>query len=111
MNTPASGSTQATLVPVSASAVEASAEESGSGIDHIEVWNGNTKLGNSPKGTKISQWYSLAPGAYTLSIKDVTAGGHDDSHRECEFYGRGNARDFRELSREQLSLVNIYNPD
>ncbi len=75
MNTPASGSTQATLVPVSASAVEASAEESGSGIDHIEVWNGNTKLGNSPKGTKISQWYSLAPGAYTLSIKDVTAGG------------------------------------
>jgi Phosphoesterase family len=75
VNTPANGSTQASLVPVSASGVEPSAEESGSGIDHIEVWKGATKLGDSPKGTTISQWYSLAPGAYTLSIHDVTAGG------------------------------------
>jgi hypothetical protein len=75
VNTPANGSTQAKLMPVSAFAVEASAEESSSGIDHIEVWNAETKLGDSPKGTKISQSYSLAPGAYTLSIKDVTAGG------------------------------------
>lgn len=75
VNTPANGSIQARLVPVSAFAVEPNAEESGSGIDHIEVWNGETKLGDSPKGTKISQWYSLAPGAYTLSIKDVSAGG------------------------------------
>jgi phosphatidylinositol-3-phosphatase len=75
VNTPANGSTQATLFPLSAFAVEASAEESSSGIDHIEVWNGDTKLGDSPKGTAISQWYSLAPGAYTLSVKDVTSGG------------------------------------
>jgi len=75
VNTPANNSTQATLFPFSAFAVEATAEESSSGIDHIEVWNGNTKLGDSPKGTSISQWYSLAPGKYTLTVQDVTAGG------------------------------------
>jgi hypothetical protein len=75
VNTPVNGSTQAKLVPVSAFGVEPSAEESSSGIDHIEVWNGTTKLGDSPKGTKVSQWYSLAPGAYTLSVRDVTSAG------------------------------------
>jgi phosphatidylinositol-3-phosphatase len=75
LNTPANGSTQATLVPVSAFAVEPNAEESSSGIDHIEVWNVATKLGDSPKGTQINQWYSFTPGAYTLTINDVTATG------------------------------------
>jgi hypothetical protein len=75
VNTPANHSTQATLFPLSAFAVEASAEESSSGIDHIEVWNGNTKLGDSPKGTSISQWYSLAAGNYTLTVQDVTRTG------------------------------------
>jgi hypothetical protein len=75
VNTPANNSTQATLFPVSAFAVEAVAEESSSGIDHIEVWNGNTKLGDSPKGTSISQWFSLAPGNYTLAIEDVNSTG------------------------------------
>ncbi len=75
VNTPANHSTQATLFPLSAFAVEGSAEESSAGIDHIEVWNGNTKLGDSPKGTSISQWYSLAPGNYTLTVQDVSSTG------------------------------------
>ena len=72
VNTPANSSTQATLFPLSAFAVEASAERSSSGIDHIEVWNGDTKLGDSPRGTSVSQWYSLEPGSYTLTVQDVT---------------------------------------
>jgi hypothetical protein len=75
VNTPANNSTQATLFSLNAFAVEAAAEESSSGIDHIEVWNGNAKLGDSPKGTSISQWYSLAPGNYTLTVQDVTKTG------------------------------------
>ncbi len=75
VNTPANGSTQATLFPLSAFAVEGEAPGSSSGIDHIEVWNGNTKLGDSPKGTAISQWYSLLPGKYTLTVQDVGGAG------------------------------------
>jgi hypothetical protein len=75
VTTPANNSTQSTLFPLSAFAVEATAEESSSGIDHIEVWNGTTKLGDSPKGTSISQWYSLAPGKYSLTVQDVTSTG------------------------------------
>jgi Phosphoesterase family len=72
VSTPANGSTQGPLVPLSAFAVESGAEESSSGIDHIEVWNGNTKLGDSPKGTAISQWYPLAAGKYTLTVQDMS---------------------------------------
>ena len=75
INTPASNSTQATLFPLSAFGVEAGAEESSSGIDHIEVWNGGAKLGDSPKGTAISQWFSLTPGKYTLTVQDVSSAG------------------------------------
>jgi hypothetical protein len=75
VNTPASGSTQATLFPLSALAVESAAPESSAGIDHIEVWNGDTKLGDSPKGTAISQWYSLTPGKYSLTVQDVSGTG------------------------------------
>ena len=75
VNTPANGSTQATLFPLSAFAVEAEAERSSAGIDHLEVWNGDTKLGDSPKGTAISQWYSLSPGKYTLTVQDVSGAG------------------------------------
>ncbi len=75
VNTPPNNSTQATLFPLSAFAVEAAAEESGSGIDHIEVWNGGTKLGDSPVGTRISQWYTLSPGHYTLTVQDVGTSG------------------------------------
>jgi hypothetical protein len=73
VNTPANNSTQAPLFPVSAFAVEAGAERSSSGTDHIEVWNGDTKLGDSPKGSSISQWYSLEPGNYTLTVQDVNS--------------------------------------
>jgi phosphatidylinositol-3-phosphatase len=72
VNTPAAGSTQGALFPLNAFAVESEAEESSAGIDHIEVWNGDTKLGDSPKGTTISQWFSLAPGKYTLTVQDVS---------------------------------------
>ena len=73
VKTPANGSTQATLFPLSAFAVEAGGERTASGIDHIEVWNGATKLGDSPRGTSVSQWYSLEPGSYTLTVQDVTS--------------------------------------
>ena len=81
ITTPASGSTQAANdsgistgtagFPVSAYAVEASTPS-----DHIEVWdNVSGKLGNSPKGSTINQWYGLAAGAHTLTIQDMTSGG------------------------------------
>jgi hypothetical protein len=72
VSTPASGSTQGPMFPLSAFAVEAEGERSNSGIDHIEVWNGGSKLGDSPTGTTINQWYSLAPGKYTLTVEDVS---------------------------------------
>jgi hypothetical protein len=85
VNTPASGSTQGPMFPLSAFAVEAGAEESSSGIDHIEVWNGNTKLGDSPTGTVINQWYSLTPGKYALTIEDVTSGGQSIHKTNASF--------------------------
>lgn len=85
VKTPANNSTQARLVPLSAFAVEPSAQESSSGIDHIEVWNGNTKLGDSPKGTAISQWYALSPGKYALTVQDVNDTGQRIHEREVSF--------------------------
>lgn len=85
VNTPTKHSTQATLFPLSAFAVEGSAEESGSGIDHIEVWNGNSKLGDSPRGTSINQWYPLAPGYYTLTVEDVGSAGQRIHERNVSF--------------------------
>jgi hypothetical protein len=85
INIPAKNSTQARLVPLSAYAVESQAEESSSGVDHIEVWNGDTKLGDSPKGTAISQWYSFEPGKYTLTVQDVTSGGQRLHESEVSF--------------------------
>jgi hypothetical protein len=75
VNTPANNSTQSRLVPLSAFAVEAGAQASTSGVERLEVWNGNAKLGDSPKGTSISQSYSFAPGKYTLTIQDVSGAG------------------------------------
>lgn len=85
VNTPASTSTQSRLVPVSAFAVESSAPESSSGIDHLEVWDGSTKLGDSPKGISINQSYTLQPGRHTLAIKDVTFAGITLHSREVSF--------------------------
>ena len=75
VTTPANHSTQAMLFPLNAFAVEPGAQSSASGVDHIEVWNGNTKLGDSPKATSISQWYSLPPGGHTLTVKNVSSTG------------------------------------
>jgi hypothetical protein len=75
VSSPANNSTQSRLVPVSAFAVEGGAPTSNSGIDRLEVWNGSTKLGDSPKGTAINQWYEFAPGKYTLTVQDVGGAG------------------------------------
>ena len=75
VKTPANNSTQGLLVPVSAFGVEAAAQRSSSGIERLEVWNGSEKLGDSPIGTSINQWYAFAPGKYTLTIQDVSGAG------------------------------------
>lgn len=64
---PAANSTQAMLFPVSAYAVE-----SGGNIDHLEIWLDGTKLGNSPEGSTIQQWYSATTGSHQLTIKDIS---------------------------------------
>lgn len=78
ITTPANNSAQAANVtpgtagfPVSAYAVEASTP-----IDHLEVWDSvSGKLGDSPKGSTVNQWYGLAAGAHTLTIQDMTSNG------------------------------------
>ncbi len=70
ITTPAGNSTQASLFPVNAYAVEA-----GGSVDHLEVWADGKKLGDSPKGATISQWFnSLAPGTHQITVQDVTSG-------------------------------------
>jgi hypothetical protein len=81
---PPSGSTQASLFPV-----EAYAAESTNDIDHLEVWCDGQKVGDSPKGARISQWFvnyppddasvdayfpMLTPGTHQLTIEDVGSG-------------------------------------
>ena len=80
VDVPARNSTQATLFPLKAYAVEASAN-----VDHLEVWNGATKLGDSPKGAALSQWYSLPPGKYTLTVEDVSSAGVRFHQRQVTF--------------------------
>ena len=69
INTPTPSSTQATLFPVSAYAVE-----SGGNVDHLEVWVDGTKLGDSPRGSTIQQWYPLTTGSHQLTVEDISAG-------------------------------------
>jgi hypothetical protein len=68
IKTPAANSTQAMLFPVSAYAVE-----SGGNVDHLEIWLDGTKLGGSPKGSTIQQWYRVSTGSHQLTIKDISA--------------------------------------
>jgi acid phosphatase len=71
ITTPATNSTQASLFPVNAYAVE-----SGGNVDHMEVWADGSKLGDSPKGASISQWFnSLSAGTHQLTVEDVAASG------------------------------------
>ena len=72
---PANNSTQSRLVPLSGFGVEAGAQATNAGVDHLEVWNGGTKIGDSPKGTTLNQWYEFAPGKYTLTVQDVSGAG------------------------------------
>lgn len=69
IRTPTPTLSQAMLFPVSAYAVE-----SGGNIDHLEVWVDGTKLGQSPKGSTIQQWFTLASGSHHLTVKDISTG-------------------------------------
>jgi hypothetical protein len=85
VSVPANNSIQSQLVPLSALAVEASAQGSYTGVNRIEVWNGGTKLGDSPTGTSINQWYRFAPGKYTLTVQDVSGAGQVMHKTEVTF--------------------------
>ncbi len=69
---PANNSTQsATLLPVNAYAVEGTTP-----VDHLEVWDNGNKLGNSPKGSTVAQWYpKLSVGSHALSILAISSTG------------------------------------
>lgn len=69
---PANNSTQsATLLPVRACAVEGVTP-----VNHLEIWDNGTKLGNSPTGSTVAQWFpSLSVGAHALSILAIASNG------------------------------------
>jgi acid phosphatase len=70
ITTPAKNKTQALMFPVNAYAVEST------GVDHLEVWADGAKLGDSPKGSTISQWYnSLGAGSHQLTVEAVSSSG------------------------------------
>lgn len=70
VSTPANGSTQATFLPVSAFAVNGSTP-----IDHVEVWVDGHKLGNSPKGSTVSQWFTVSAGTHSMTVQSMTSQG------------------------------------
>lgn len=70
VSTPTSGSTQAVFFPVNAYAVEGSTP-----IDHLEVWADGNKLGDSPKGSTISQWFTLSATTHNLTVQAMTSSG------------------------------------
>jgi phosphatidylinositol-3-phosphatase len=76
INAPTRNSTQATLFPVNAYAVE-----SGGNIDHLEVWVDGVRLGNSPKGSTLQQWYTLPTGSHQLTVKDISTGNYQVLHQ------------------------------
>jgi acid phosphatase len=81
ITTPANSSTQAaktTLLPPATSPgfpVVAYAVEAATPIDHLEVWDNGTKLGDSPKGSTINQWYNVAAGSHAITVQDMTSNG------------------------------------
>ena len=66
---PIAGSTVGTSV-----LVDASATESGASIDHLEVWDNGTKLGNSPPGSTIHQTFVLSSGSHQMTVQDISTG-------------------------------------
>ena len=69
---PANNSTQSgKLLPVTAYAVEGSTP-----IARLEVWDNGTKLGDSPLGSTVAQWYpNLSAGAHALTVQDIASNG------------------------------------
>jgi acid phosphatase len=76
VNSPVSGSTTGTQV-----LVDAFATESGATIDHLEVWDNGTKLGNSPPGSTIHQTFTLAVGAHQMTVQDISTGTFQVLHK------------------------------
>jgi hypothetical protein len=68
ISTPANGTTQATFLPVSAFAVSASTP-----IDHVEVWLDGNKLGDSPKGSTVNQWFMVSAGTHSMTVQSMTS--------------------------------------
>lgn len=76
VTTPVNGSTSGTQVRVTASAAESSAS-----IDHLEVWDNGTKLGNSPSGSTINQTFNLAAGSHQMTVQDMSTGTFQVLHK------------------------------
>lgn len=70
ISTPANGSTQATFLPVSAFAVNGSTP-----IDHVEVWVDGHKLSDSPKGSTVNAWFTVAAGTHSMTVQSMTSQG------------------------------------
>lgn len=76
INSPVAGSTTGTSV-----LVDASATESGATIDHLEVWDNGTKLGNSPPGSTIHQTFVLSAGSHQMTVQDMSTGTFQVLHK------------------------------
>jgi hypothetical protein len=76
INSPVDGSTTGTSV-----LVDASASESGATIDHLEVWDNGTKLGNSPPGSTIHQTFVLSSGSHRMTVQDMSTGTFQVLHK------------------------------
>ncbi len=76
INSPVAGSTTGTSV-----LVDASATESGATIDHLEVWDNGTKLGNSPPGSTIHQTFVLSSGSHQMTVQDMSTGTFQVLHK------------------------------
>lgn len=76
INSPVAGSTTGSSV-----LVDASATESGATIDHLEVWDNGTKLGNSPTGSTIHQTFVLSSGSHQMTVQDMSTGTFQVLHK------------------------------
>jgi acid phosphatase len=76
VNSPVNGSTTGTSV-----LVDAFATESGAAIDHLEVWDNGTKLGNSPPGSTIHQTFVLSSGSHQMTVQDISTGTFQVLHK------------------------------
>lgn len=70
ISTPAGASTPSVFFPVNAYAVEGSTP-----IDHVEVWVDGNKLGDSPKGSTVSQWFTVSATTHSMTVQAMTSQG------------------------------------